>query len=141
MLIRKLRSYKNILQAVTNTNRLFDGNIRIASSIGKGATKNGLTIRLRLGVHSSRRAGARRGLTGRRIAAACWHAHGVFFDELLKLEPQAVILTAGNQQITAQGGNWVDRNIGSIMKPFAYSEACDCEKNANEDAETVLDLL
>lgn len=62
----------------------------------------------------------------RRIGqSACWHAHGHFFDALFEIAPDAVIL-AGAQTITKDAGNWEDRNIGSMMEPFYYSEACEC---------------
>jgi hypothetical protein len=72
----------------------------------------------------------------RRIAAACWHAHGHFFEALLSLAPSARVLSSFRRLgddgshgswISAAGGNWIDGNIGSSMYPLRMSEACDCD--------------
>jgi hypothetical protein len=81
--------------------------------------------RFTLTVKNSREPGGRIGYEGRRVAAVCWHVHGQFFDSLLEINPEAVIL-AGKKKISAEGGNWQDWNIGSILKPMYCSEACDC---------------
>lgn len=75
--------------------------------------------------------GARISSSGRRIAAACWHVHGDFFDALLKIQPNAVIVTRGGPGavIDKNGGNWQDCNIGSRMSPMMFSEACECAIN------------
>jgi hypothetical protein len=61
----------------------------------------------------------------RHIINACWHVHGDFFDCLFAINPDAVIHSNGNK-ITQDYGNWIDRNIGSMMYPMYYSEACEC---------------
>lgn len=65
--------------------------------------------------------GARTSWSGRNMVSASWHAHGYLFDEIFKLEPDAVIWS-GSQKITKDFGNWVDRNIGSRVDPCMYSE-------------------
>lgn len=85
----------------------------------------GRSYRVTLKVLSSNGKGARRGFTGRRMISACWHAHGHFFDALLSLYPEAIIVT-GTHKITRDGGNWQDRNIGSIVSPMYFSDACQC---------------
>ena len=86
----------------------------------------GRRFRFTLRAVDSRKAGGRIGHTGRRIGqSACWHAHGHFFDALFKIAPDAVIL-AGASTITKDAGNWQDRNIGSMMQPMMYSDACEC---------------
>jgi hypothetical protein len=57
--------------------------------------------------------------------SACWHVHGDFFETLLYIAPNAIIDTMLGR-IDKNGGNWQDRNIGSIMNPIYYSEACEC---------------
>lgn len=57
--------------------------------------------------------------------AACWHAHGDFFDCLFSLSPEAVIVSRGNK-IDRHSGNWNDYNIGSMISPVYASEACEC---------------
>lgn len=59
--------------------------------------------------------------------SACWHAHGHFFEALLKVRPEAVVLSRGSSvRISADGGNWQDYNVGSQMYPCYASEACEC---------------
>lgn len=65
--------------------------------------------------------GARTSHSGRNLVSASWHAHGYLFDEIFKIEPDAVIWSAG-EKITREHGNWQDKNIGSIMQPCYYSE-------------------
>lgn len=68
-----------------------------------------------------------RGLQYRKhLVNACWHVHGDFFDALFSVNPQAVISASG-RSVSVDDGNWVDRNIGSMMEPLMYSQACDCE--------------
>ena len=89
-----------------------------------------------LRVKDTKKAGHRLGFphpeTGKqkRLSSACWHVHGDFFDCLLSLNKEAVIKSTMKGQplvITAEGGNWQDANIGSIMQPLYYSEACECD--------------
>jgi len=62
----------------------------------------------------------------RRLTSACWHVHGDFFETLLEINPEAVIMSRGHR-IDKNGGNWKDWNAGSIMYPQYMSEKCDCE--------------
>ena len=88
---------------------------------------DGKTINFTLTVKSSKGPGGRIGFTGRRVAAACWHVHGDFFDALFAINPGSVIVSMG-ERITVNGGNWQDKNIGSHMNPMFYSEACECNR-------------
>lgn len=71
-------------------------------------------------VKDSKGPGGRRGMR-----AACWHVHGDLFEAILARQPNAVIKTAG-REVTVDGGNWVDWNVGSMMEPLMYSETCRC---------------
>jgi hypothetical protein len=102
------------------------------TSLGKGASKVSAPG-IRRGFHhpwSTRNGSA---LVPRRIAAACWHVHGHFFDALFTVAPDARIFSSfykrdsGNGWITKDGGNWIDGNIGSMMQPCKMSAACDCD--------------
>lgn len=116
---------ENALQVV---NQKYQGNIRF-----KRLEQNGRGVNFTLTVNSSCEPGHRRGFFGfdgkqpKRLAAACWHVHGDFFEALLNIAPDAVVISQGNKIITKQSGNWQDWNIGSQMHPMYYSEACDCE--------------
>ena len=59
--------------------------------------------------------------------SACWHVDGDLFDILLGLN-NSVVISAGSRTIDKNGGNWQDRNIGSMMYPIMYSEACECSQ-------------
>ena len=103
--------------ALEEANRRFDWNLRWNRFEALSATRFHVTLR----VEDSRRPGHRWGRSGRRLVAACWHAHGRFFDALPK---GAVIRASG--RVIRPGDPWEDRNIGSIIFPMYYSEACEC---------------
>lgn len=108
--------------ALEKTNKIFSNNIQF-----KRIEKAGQKYIVTLTVKNSKYPGSRIGFTGKRICAACWHVYGIFFEELFYINPAATIKECGNE-ITR--GVWKDRNIGSIMNPLMYSQACDCEKDA-----------
>ena len=89
-------------------------------------------FRFNLKVKDSKEPGHRRGTSPnkngivRRMINACWHVHGHFFEECFKIVSEASIRTGGNITITKDAGNWQDRNIGSMVNPMYFSEACDC---------------
>lgn len=114
----------NLQDALNQINIKYQGNIRFKSIETKGKQ-----IDFTLTVIDSHKPGHRRGFNGQRVSAACWHAHGDFFDALIELNPQAVIVSRSiDTVIDCNGGNWQDRNIGSQMNPLYFSEACDCGK-------------
>lgn len=121
--------FKNCTQeqmqsALDIVNKRYQGNIRF-----KRLDKNGKRIIATLTVNDSKAAGSRISASyfsgGRRVKAACWHAHGYFFEALLSINPDAII-TSAHSKIDRNGGNWRDVNIGSQMYPVYYSEACEC---------------
>ena len=65
--------------------------------------------------------GSRDSWTGRRGPWASWHAHGYLFDELFNIDPNIFIRTGG-RKITKDNGNWIDINVGSMMRPGYMSE-------------------
>lgn len=120
-MIAKNVSELGLNQALWRVNEKYDSNIRFRylKQISVGRYQFTLTVK------DSRQPGARRSHSGRRLASACWHVHRDFFDALCDLQPNAVI-TAGKKKITKDAGNWEDWNIGSMMQPMYYSEACEC---------------
>jgi len=111
-----------IVSALKCANKKFDNNLIFKRFETIGYTRDGIEKnRVTLTVKSSRDAGGRRGLSGKRVAAACWHAHGTFFDHL----PHGTKIEANGEKYQA-GDPWVDRNIGSLYQPMYYSEACEC---------------
>lgn len=111
--------------ALVQVNKRYNGNVEFESVVPKGKH-----IEFTLRVKSSFEAGHRLGFTGRRMPKACWHVHGHFFDALLKLAPDAVIISRGwpGGVISRDGGNWQDCNIGSLVQPLMFSEACECKE-------------
>jgi hypothetical protein len=125
MLAKHVTEY-DLEKALTEVNRQFDGNIEF-----KQINQQGKNVRFTLTVRSSYGKGARLGFVHngkqRHIKAACWHAHGEFFDALFSVASDAVIISQGNK-ITKDAGNWDDKNIRSNYSPFFFSEACNCGK-------------
>ncbi len=109
-----------LIDALKRTNKDFAGNVRF-----KRIEQQGRQMLFTLTVHNSSEPGARRGYQGQRVAAACWHVHGTFFDHLIDINPGVVIKTA-LATIDKNGGNWQDKQVGSVMFPRMYSEMCDC---------------
>ena len=73
-------SANSLNQALKEINKKYNDNIEFLTC--ESTTTNGKTYRIRFRVKDSKKAGARRGQTGRRLINACWHAHGHFFEEL-----------------------------------------------------------
>lgn len=110
-------------RALKAVNRKYKGNVAFETFTPR---KNGVDFTLR--TYDSKGPGARRSFSGRRMPKACWHAHGDFFEAVLKIAPEAVIISRGGPgaRIDRNGGNWQDCNIGSQVQPLMFSEACDC---------------
>lgn len=76
---------------------------------------------------------ARRSYTGRRVNAVCYHGHYIVMQWLFRDAPDAILIStharyngAGDFYRLAEGVG--DVNIGSMMQPMSYREACDCYK-------------
>jgi len=127
MLIRNA-TQNQIEQALAKANESFNGNLQFNRFEFAGRTRQGTPkFNVTLRVAESHGKGARLGFpdyqTGkqRHLINACWHAHGTFFDAL----PEDAEIVTSNT-VTYPGATWVDRNIGSMMRPLYYSEACEC---------------
>jgi hypothetical protein len=139
-MIAKNCSVEDLKQALKETNISFKNNVEF----NRSPEPRGKNLIFTLKVKDSKKPGHRLGFENaegkqRRMAYACWHVHGTFFDELLNINPEAIICTwAGNKnQIYSTGrdkngaaivfGNWEDPNIGSVYNPLYFSEACECD--------------
>jgi hypothetical protein len=129
---------EDLRKALEVVNVRFEGNLCLKS---EGINPQGSGWRFGLTVVSSKGPGSRispsvfqtrKDGTPRRISAACWHAHGWYFEALFERCPDAIVKVA-NRVITRDGGNWVDWNIGSPMYPMSYSDACDCNEDGERD--------
>ena len=74
----------------------------------------------------------RRGFTGRRINAVCWHGHYAFMAALFERVPKTRLVSAAaryenKEDFDTFADRTGDRNIGSEYRPLAYRDACDCE--------------
>jgi hypothetical protein len=108
---------QELYRALSMVNEKYDNNI-----IFKNIQPKGHKIQFTLSVKDSKNAGGRRNARGKRVAAACWHVHGDFFDNLFKINPEIIIKT-GLKKITKESGNWEDWKLGEY---FMYSQACEC---------------
>lgn len=116
-MIARKTTEEQLIKALGEVNKLYDNNV-----IFDRLEFPNFTLR----VKDSKGKGARRGFHNRkRLINACWHVHSDFFDCLFKINTDSYIWSGG-KKITIEGGNWIDRNIGSIMKPLLYSKACEC---------------
>jgi hypothetical protein len=108
-------------EALNFVNQKFDNNIKFKTLEQK--TKN--VISFTLTVKNSKLPGSKRSAEGHKIAAACWHVHGYFFEYLFLQYPGCYIDSLG-QRIKDNTDNWQDKNIGSNFRPQMFSEACEC---------------
>lgn len=93
----------------------------------------GKALLFTLTVKDSRKAGARRGRGGRRIAAACWHANRDVMRAVFEANPRARYKTAladyrGLESFNALYPETGWQNIGSNFEPLYHSEACECDE-------------
>lgn len=120
-MIAKNVSESDLIKALEVVNKKYNNNVKFNRFDIISSNRIGFTLK----VKDSSGAGAKTGFSGRKTVAACWHIHGDFFEALFDINIDAVVRTA-NKVITREEGNWQDWNIGSIMEPLYYSEACNC---------------
>jgi hypothetical protein len=111
----------------------FNGNVTLKSLSPIPATRRtteGANFTLR--VESSREAGARRSTSGRRLAAACWHAHRDVLRAIFDAAPNARIRSAfadydGRDDFERSFPQTYHHNAGSVMMPASFGALCDCD--------------
>ena len=111
----------------------YDGNLRWKRS----PEASGRAFAFTLTVNRSEKRGARRSNTGRRIAAACWHAHRDMFRAIFAINPEARIKSAtadyrGVDHFEATFEATGYQNIGSMAQPMQHREACECWQDGND---------
>ena len=119
---------RNLYLALHITNKQYAQNIawkREPELIGKHYA-------FTLTVHDSANPGSRRAASGRRISAACWHAHRDFFRALFKHDPEGTV-TSTQARYTSSANfehHFEDTGTQSISNhPFIlYRDACDCQE-------------
>ena len=114
-----------VLEALLKVDLEFNFNVEF-KKCKMVANKNGWCYyNVTLKVIDSRKEGARIGVSGRRLNAACWHVYGRYIDNIFQLDEEAVVWTA-KKKYTKDTWVWKDRNIGSILSPAYYSTLCKC---------------
>lgn len=122
-------STDDLNKALKKVNEKYDNNI-IFNRL-EYVTKNKILFTLR--VENSRGYGARRSGSGRRTVSACWHVHGLFFDTLLQINKNAVIISSMQKEkifVDSYGyirNNWKDFKAGNYHNSVKASELCDCK--------------
>lgn len=132
-MIAKNTTIGHLQEALNIINARYGGNIKFKTLEAKGKR---ISFTLTVGRTSEGRGAFSKTLPGvsispdgkKRIAAACWHVHGDFFDALFKVCPGAEVSSLG-KVITKDGGNWQDWNKGSMMNPVPASKCCHCKRN------------
>jgi len=121
MIIRNV-TRQDLEKALETVTARYDGNV-IWNRAPEPLNARGTAWRCTLRVKDSHGPGARLSPSYQRrhTVAACWHAHGVFFDAL---PAQAVIVTGSTK--TRPGAPWHDWNAGSYLSPAYMSELCEC---------------
>jgi len=102
--------------ALAIINKDYDGNISFETLEQKTKNRVSFTLKAKSGLK-----GARLSHSGRKLPKASWHVHGELFDTLFSLRSDIFILSLG-KRIDANGGNWQDSNIGSIVNPLYFSQ-------------------
>ena len=135
-MIVKNAALENFHAALAVVNARYDGNIKFKTLESKGKrisfTLTVLSTTIGKGKAKVTVPGVSIGPNGRRIAAACYHVHGDFFDALFRVCPDAVVMSLG-KVITKDGGNWQDWNTGSLMNPVPASACCECHRNVRTE--------
>ncbi len=112
--------------------------LRMATPIGRGGWRKAPQAALRYrkrGYSSHMRGSGAFGGNG----AVCFHGHKEFMERIFKFNPDAVIRTkmaaylgldSFNEQFPGVGA----KNVGSMMYPLRYEDACDCDGSEAETA-------
>ena len=123
IILPKAAGEESLHTALAHANEYFHGNLRFKGIDKQKTRKDGREVfKVTLTVNDSKEIGSRRSpFDYKRISAACWHAHGVFFDSL----PAGSEIRSCNNTMQS-GDKWTDYNIGSQMRPCMASHACNC---------------
>ncbi len=95
--------------------------------------RKGNWLHFTLTVEDTSGPGARRSHQGRKVKAACWHAHRDIMEEIFDIAPGAVLVAAmaryeGREGFARTYPATGETNIGSMIEPMRYRDACECEE-------------
>jgi hypothetical protein len=125
-MIAKNVTSADVRRALAAANEFYDGNLIFAS--GPKVVAGG-GVRFRLRVRDSEGPGARLGKPrrdgrpGMRLAFACWHAHGRFFDALFAASQEAEVTSKLGP--VSPGIGWVDLVVPGHDE-LKLSDLCEC---------------
>jgi hypothetical protein len=124
----KVQNKETLDKALEIINKKYEGNVIYNRLPERKGNFYHFTLRVKSSHNLGHRIGFHPTSTGknRRLVSACWHVHGDYFEAIFSIEPSAII-DVSTHRITKSFGNWQDRNIGSMMIPMYFSEACECE--------------
>ena len=110
--------------------KLYKGNIIFKSGPEMVNTKK---MTFALTVKRSDQPGGRRSPSGRKVAAACWHAHRDIMQELFNQFPEARLKSMmadyrGKDEFEDNFPETAWVNIGSEAQPCYSGDACECEE-------------
>lgn len=119
-------SREQIESALAHANQYFHGNLMFAGIDQRKTRRDGREVfNVTLKVLDSKEIGScrRNGRQGqwKRLAKACWHAHGVFFDSL----PAGTELRIGSDTKFMAGDKWQDFEV-QWNPTLMASHACNC---------------
>ena len=115
-----------IVESVSNLR--YNGNIVFK----REPERKGNFLFFTLTVRDSSGPGGRRSHSGRRVAAACWHAHRDVMRAMFESYPEALLVTAlaryeGRVGFERDFPATGDTNIGSMAAPLPMRYACECD--------------
>ena len=81
----------------------------------------------------------RRSARGRRVNAVCFHGHYKFIRAIFKRSPEAYVHTClatyhGADSLRREAVKVAETNIGSMLHPIRYGDACACSAEDCIDA-------
>ena len=127
MLIKNVE-IADLEKALWKVNGQYDGNVTFNNCTWVGHNRHGeSSYRVTLRVRDSKGRGASRTIHGRRSVGACWHVHGLFFDNLPD-EAEIVTTGGGERRTVKPGDEWYDWMVGSAYYGYVNaSSLCECE--------------
>ena len=125
----------------TVSNLKYNGNIVFKNGPNQ-ASRN--AVNFTLTVRDSSAQGSRRSKDGRRIAAACWHAHRDIMQAIFSQYPEARLVSAlaeyrGEFDFLDTFEATGKTNIGSIAQPMRADAACNCEEFSPDNTLPIYD--
>ncbi len=116
-----------LVAALNHANTMHEWNLEF----NRHPERKGNFLHFTLRVRDSSKAGAKRSVSGRRLTAACWHAHRDVMRMIFAVNPDALLVTAlaryeGLDDFERKFPDTGDLNIGTVFDPLYLSDACLC---------------